>query len=71
MRFAHAVARVAYRGHYKQCLREHEVRVEPASPGGLHPETQGSKSPMSTETDTKLIALGERFEKLFEADRAR
>src|SRR5262249_37405085 len=35
-----------------------------ASPGGLHPETQGSKSPMSTETDTKLIALGERFEKL-------
>src|SRR6516164_6982843 len=40
------------------------VRVEPASPGGLHPETQGSKSPMSTETDTKLIALGERFEKL-------
>ena len=35
-----------------------------ASPGGLYPETQGSKSPMSTETDTKLIALGERFEKL-------
>src|SRR5215813_233066 len=35
-----------------------------ASPGGLHLETQGSKSNMSTETDTKLTALGERFEKL-------
>jgi len=22
------VARVAYRGHYKHCLREHEARVE-------------------------------------------
>ena len=58
------MARVAYRGHYKQCLREHEVRVEPASPGGLYPETQESKSSMSTATDADLIALGERFEKL-------